>query len=502
MVNGNGTNTKQPRKSSFLHTLSRFGNKDKHNQPQQQQQSNPPSPSPPFDGSFPASSPSTSKVESDIGALPAYLTTLANHPTFKSARAWKRFVRVRTDDLQSQRVERTIKRVRSDVGGHSSPTSTTPGAGVSGAAGSALTRKESRQSTEQQRPVHAADAADIPLPSSAGSMLGSIHAIADDNEPQPPMTPSTAASSLRKVSTTSGGVDLEHEGDADVEDDEAPTTPVFSRPQPQSLTAAAASASIDQAVSPIAEPAPISVLAKDTAAELDERPDTPVQGDRTLVESESTPGVFGTSSESAASTLNNASPIETDVRLRRDVLPASTPTSTRTDEEEEGLTAPSPSELVSGTESTAATSVHNSYSVSARRSASLNSRKRVSSEDSISTAANKHNTHHHHHKPHYHHHRSAPVRELDTEAEADFDTDIEHPSSSMANGKGTGGGGVMSDTGGGAVTDSELLKGNAISSIIGALKQRKKKPSKKVDINDFDMMRVLGKGCAGKVRFT
>ncbi|KAF8314482.1 kinase-like protein, partial [Clavulina sp. PMI_390] len=42
-----------------------------------------------------------------------------------------------------------------------------------------------------------------------------------------------------------------------------------------------------------------------------------------------------------------------------------------------------------------------------------------------------------------------------------------------------------------------------MSGIIGALKQRKKtqqkKQSKKVSVHDFEMMRVLGKGCAGKV---
>jgi len=56
---------------------------------------------------------------------------------------------------------------------------------------------------------------------------------------------------------------------------------------------------------------------------------------------------------------------------------------------------------------------------------------------------------------------------LDTEAEINFDTDIEHPS---------GGSGLNTPS------------------------KRKKRPSKKVSVNDFEMMRVLGKGCAGKVR--
>ena len=51
-------------------------------------------------------------------ALAAYLTTISNDPSFRQTRAWKRFVHVRTDDLQSVRPERAIKRVRSDLAVH------------------------------------------------------------------------------------------------------------------------------------------------------------------------------------------------------------------------------------------------------------------------------------------------------------------------------------------------------------------------------------------------
>ena len=51
-------------------------------------------------------------------ALAAYLTTISNDPSLRQARAWKRFVHVRTDDLQSVRAERAIKRVRSDLAAH------------------------------------------------------------------------------------------------------------------------------------------------------------------------------------------------------------------------------------------------------------------------------------------------------------------------------------------------------------------------------------------------
>jgi len=47
----------------------------------------------------------------------------------------------------------------------------------------------------------------------------------------------------------------------------------------------------------------------------------------------------------------------------------------------------------------------------------------------------------------------------------------------------------------GAVTDSELTKGPTVGGMMSSLKQRKKH----ISINDFNMMCVLGKGCAGKV---
>ncbi|KAI0299851.1 hypothetical protein BC826DRAFT_993729 [Russula brevipes] len=59
-----------------------------------------------------------------ITGLAAYLTTLSNDQVFRQARPWKRFVRVRTDDLESVRVERAIRRVRSDVAAHITSPST------------------------------------------------------------------------------------------------------------------------------------------------------------------------------------------------------------------------------------------------------------------------------------------------------------------------------------------------------------------------------------------
>jgi serum/glucocorticoid-regulated kinase 2 len=44
-------------------------------------------------------------VNPTITGLAAYLTTLSNDQVFRQACQWKRFVRVRTDDLESVRVE-------------------------------------------------------------------------------------------------------------------------------------------------------------------------------------------------------------------------------------------------------------------------------------------------------------------------------------------------------------------------------------------------------------
>lgn len=64
------------------------------------------------------------RANSTVTGLAAYFTSLANDTSVRQTRAWKRFVRVRTDDLQSARAERAIKRVRSDLAAHSSPATT------------------------------------------------------------------------------------------------------------------------------------------------------------------------------------------------------------------------------------------------------------------------------------------------------------------------------------------------------------------------------------------
>lgn len=50
--------------------------------------------------------------------LATYFTTIANLPVVKKHKAWKRFTRVGTDDLESVRVERRVRKVRSDLAQH------------------------------------------------------------------------------------------------------------------------------------------------------------------------------------------------------------------------------------------------------------------------------------------------------------------------------------------------------------------------------------------------
>ncbi|KAJ9477802.1 putative Serine/threonine-protein kinase YPK1 (putative) [Pseudozyma hubeiensis] len=50
--------------------------------------------------------------------LATYFTALANSPAVRQHKAWKRFVRVGADDFQSVRVERRVRKVRSDLAQH------------------------------------------------------------------------------------------------------------------------------------------------------------------------------------------------------------------------------------------------------------------------------------------------------------------------------------------------------------------------------------------------
>ena len=62
----------------------------------------------------------------DLGVSPltqlgAYLTALAREPAIRAASAWTEFLAVGPDDLESKRTVRMVKRVRSDLASHVSP---------------------------------------------------------------------------------------------------------------------------------------------------------------------------------------------------------------------------------------------------------------------------------------------------------------------------------------------------------------------------------------------
>ncbi|KAL1716216.1 hypothetical protein EV715DRAFT_205746 [Schizophyllum commune] len=125
------------RKSTFLNTLSRFAspatNRTRRSQNASTVASNVAStvasplasPSAEQNDPFLAFSPTnqnapgvTAAPSTLSTALASYLTTISNMPDLRQARPWKRFIRVRMDDLESVRVERAIKRVRSDLAAH------------------------------------------------------------------------------------------------------------------------------------------------------------------------------------------------------------------------------------------------------------------------------------------------------------------------------------------------------------------------------------------------
>ena len=102
--------------------------------------------------------------------------------------------------------------------------------------------------------------------------------------------------------------------------------------------------------------------------------------------------------------------------------------------------------------------------------------------------------------------------ELDTEAEAGFDTDIENPDGvgeTATETEAEGEGDDTEDTTGGLVngsaSDADVLTNGQHQHHRRPPKSKKSKKAKaaaasrKVSITDFEMMRVLGKGCAGKV---
>ena len=95
-------NHSNSRRRSFLNTLTRFTSTP----------STPSKPKPSINP--PLSPPSGSSNNQTNDPLSHYLTSLANNENVQSQLAWKRFTRVRPDDLQSNRIERRSKHMKSN----------------------------------------------------------------------------------------------------------------------------------------------------------------------------------------------------------------------------------------------------------------------------------------------------------------------------------------------------------------------------------------------------
>ncbi|KAJ7762342.1 kinase-like protein [Mycena maculata] len=152
---------KRKTKSTFLNTLSRLAS------PNTNRANRRPTPltSPQTEAGDPFidAAPPTSQP---VSALAAYLTTVSNAPAMRQARPWKRFVRVRTDDLESVRVERAIKRVRSDLASHT-------GGGL---------RNKDKENIAVEQPV----AEDIPPTPATDATVTSTAVVAAEVEVAPP----------------------------------------------------------------------------------------------------------------------------------------------------------------------------------------------------------------------------------------------------------------------------------------------------------------------------
>jgi serum/glucocorticoid-regulated kinase 2 len=304
----------------------------------------------------------------------------------RGTRAWKRFVRVRTDDLESTRIERTIKRVRSDIAVH---TGTSGGALTSDTpartpAGSTADREAGSSSLARQRITE------------EDGLLGVTTLIADDASADenarrlidsgmvdftpPPVLPTPAASPRAKQEQPNEAQHEEHK-------------------QPESQPEAEAVTAEEQTEAPAdAEPAPEPVPEKEEGeAEKVEPVEAPKHEDQSIE----------------------------DDRKTVEEHPSRIPRSVSADPDKASRLS------------------------------------RTWQESPVPTA------------------QSETEGEA-TEAEATEATDAEDTDAFA---------GAMSDVGGVEATKPRKKK----------KKQKAERKPKKVVIDDFEMMRVLGKGCAGKV---
>lgn len=364
----------QKRKSSFLTTLSRLASPPRNINPQL---------TPPQDE---VSDPfaTTNEPSSLTTALSKYFTTLANDTNVRPTRSWKRFVRVRTDDLESTRVERAIKRVRSDLAAHAG-------------SGSNILLPSNRTSTasaDRRSPGHGGE---------DGGHNGLLEA--------PALTPDDASAdeNARRL-IASGLVDF--------------TPPPLPTP---------AASPIVKREAPKAEPEPEPTLEEPPTAAPEEGPPTAAPEERPPT----------------------AAPEE---EPKEEVVPEAPSAQPEQAEQE---TEAKPEEILE-----APPSDQSAPSSRIPRSASAD-------PDKASRLSRVW--------------QDSPVQPVqsETEAEATEATDAEDTDAFGAS--------AMSDVGDVGAGEAEVPKAKKKK------KQKKARKARKVVINDFEMMRVLGKGCAGKV---
>ena len=168
-----------------------------------------------MDASSPVASPSATST-----GIAAYLTTVANQPSLRHERIWKRFVRVRTDDLESVRVERAIKRVRSDLAAH---------VGMSKEDAASVTLSENESAHEQGQGVDASNAitdtngmtkvrAETPVD-------GTDHDI-DDVKPAEPVEQTNSVNGI--LDKSKAGISVDTDAANQGKEDATPSTPVAS----------------------------------------------------------------------------------------------------------------------------------------------------------------------------------------------------------------------------------------------------------------------------------
>ena len=236
-----------------------------------------------------------------ITGLAAYLTTLSNDQVFRQARPWKRFVRVRTDDLESVRVERAIRRVRSDVAAHIASPSTV---NVTMHNSSVLKRPEADQESHQPDDSSMQDT--DPTPS-----------LVNSEDVSSPRLDDTASTSQSQSATSVIEIDVSDNGS--IANPTSPSQPSPSAPSPSlpsPTPTPAAAAVVVNGVTPLPadhvvgaiSPAPVppdypSRIPRSQSAD----PDKAARLSRVYTQSATSVGVSGTETTSASATEDDSS---------------------------------------------------------------------------------------------------------------------------------------------------------------------------------------------------